>query len=312
VFPNSYGSLGYATRLRIELQPVSRGVSLRNLRFDNLDELTAVIDGVMATGSFDGVAVDVMDGVMFTPQESVLVLGQFVDTPDPASDYTGQDVYYRSLTRRHHDLLSTYDYVWRWDTDWFWCSRAFGAQHPVVRRMWPRRYRRSDVYHRLLRLEYRYDVAARVAKLRGEPPRERVVQDVEIPLDHLPQFLRWFADTVRMSPVWLCPVRLRESHGPGSARTWPLYPMEPGRPYVNVGFWGTVPISAGAEDGDVNRAIERAVLDAGGHKGLYSDAYYDRSTFDRLYGGSSYRVVKDRYDPGNRLTDLYDKAVRRR
>ena len=58
------------------------------------------------------------------------------------SDYTGQQVYYRSVQQRETDVLTTYDYLWRWDTDWFWCSRAFGAQHPVVRRVWPRRWRR--------------------------------------------------------------------------------------------------------------------------------------------------------------------------
>ena len=88
--------------------------------------------------------------------------------------------------------------------------------------------------------------------------------------------------------------------------------MQPGRRYVNVGFWGTVPIAPGAQDGDVNRAVERKVNDVDGHKGLYPDAFYDRSTFDHLYGGDAYRTVKDRYDPEHRLIDLYDKAVGRR
>src|SRR5689334_23131487 len=35
-FPNSLGSLGYATRLRIELQPIGRRVALRNIRFTDL------------------------------------------------------------------------------------------------------------------------------------------------------------------------------------------------------------------------------------------------------------------------------------
>ena len=63
---------------------------------------------------------------------------------------------------------------------------------------------------------------------------------------------------------------------------------------------------------DVNRAVEQAVSAAGGHKSLYSDAYYDRETFDRLYGGEVYRAVKDRYDPDHRLTGLYEKAVGRK
>ncbi len=79
-----------------------------------------------------------------------------------------------------------------------------------------------------------------------------------------------------MRPVWLCPLR--------ATRDWPSYPLAPGATYVNVGFWGTVPIEPGAADGDQNRAVEAEVTALGGHKSLYSDAYYDRETFDRLYG----------------------------
>ncbi|MBQ1074694.1 FAD-binding oxidoreductase [Micromonospora sp. C31] len=310
-FPNSLGSLGYATRLRIELQPVRRFVTLRNVRFTRLEALADALAEVVATRSWAGEAVDAMDGVMFSPGEAYLVLGTFTDDAPPASDYTGQDIYYRSLRRRTRDALTTYDYLWRWDTDWFWCSAAFGVQHPVLRRVWPARWRRSDVYHRLVRLEHRHGVAARIDRLRGQPARERVVQDVEIPLERTAEFLRWFAGTVGMTPVWLCPLRLREPAGPGSARSWPLYPLRSGQTYVNIGFWGSVPIAAGAADGDVNRAIERMVSESGGHKSLYSDAYYDRESFDRLYGGATWRAVRDRYDPDHRLTGLYEKAVAR-
>ncbi|WP_341719228.1 FAD-binding oxidoreductase [Micromonospora sp. FIMYZ51] len=310
-FPNSLGSLGYATRLRIELQPVRRHVALRNVRFSSLTELTAAIGEITATRSWAGQVVDAMDGVMFSPDEAYLVLGTFTDDADAVSDYTGQDIYYRSLRRRGQDALRTYDYLWRWDTDWFWCSAAFGVQHPVVRRLWPARWRRSDVYHRIVRLEHRHQVAARIDRWRGQPARERVVQDVEVPLERTADFLHWFARRVGMTPVWLCPLRLREPAGEGSARSWPLYPLRPGQDYVNIGFWGSVPIAEGAADGDVNRAIEHAVSEAGGHKSLYSDAYYDRESFDRLYGGETWRAVRDRYDPEHRLTGLYEKAVAR-
>ena len=311
-FPNTYGSLGYATRLRIELEPVPGFVRLRHVPFDDPARLAAAIVQVAAERAFDGQRVDALDGVVFTPTEAYLTLARWSDRPGPTSDYTGQEVYYRSLQRTSSDLLTTHDYLWRWDTDWFWCSRAFGAQHPVVRRLWPRRYRRSDVYHRIVGLENRYGVMRRVEAWRGRPERERVVQDVEVPADRLAEFLTWFDATVGMRPVWLCPLRLREPSGPGSARRWPGYPLEPGTTYVNVGFWGTVPIAEGARDGDVNRAVERRLTGLDGHKSLYSDAYYDRETFDRLYGGRHLAAVKARYDPDDRLTGLYEKAVRRR
>ncbi len=123
-------------------------------------------------------------------------------------------------------------------------------------------------------------------------------------------FLRWFAGNVEMSPVWLCPLRLRSLDGPETP--WPLYPMRTGEVYVNAGFWGTVPIKPGRADGDVNRAVEAAVSERDGHKSLYSDAYYDRETFAAIYGGEDYRALKNRYDPDHRLTGLYEKAVGRR
>jgi FAD/FMN-containing dehydrogenase len=94
-------------------------------------------------------------------------------------------------------------------------------------------------------------------------------------------------------------------------RRWPLYPLEPGETYVNVGFWSTAPILPGRQDGDVNRAIEAEVGALGGHKSLYSDSYYDEQTFWRLYGGEAYRTAKRVHDPQKRLPDLYAKAVRR-
>jgi FAD/FMN-containing dehydrogenase len=314
-FPNSYGSLGYATRIRIELEPVRRGVELRHVRYQSLEALAKRTSTIVERGTYDGQPVDFLDGVVFAPDEAYLTLGRWTDSVDGASDYTGERIFYRSIQQRERDLLTTYDYLWRWDTDWFWCSRVFGVQHPVVRKLWPRRYRRSDVYHRIVGLENRFGLHARWHRLRGRPARERVVQDVEIPVERLASFLRWFDEHVGMRPVWLCPLRLREvppDNSPGTTRSWPLYPLEPGRTYVNVGFWGAVPMRPGAADGDLNRAVEAAVAAHDGHKSLYSDAFYDRETFDRLYGGATLSEVKQRYDPGHRLTELYDKAVRHR
>ena len=134
--------------------------------------------------------------------------------------------------------------------------------------------------------------------------RERVIQDVEIPVERLAEFLAWFDDEVGMRPVWLCPVV--------ATRSWPTYPLDPGRLYVNVGFWSTVPRDPRAEPGAANRLIEDEVTRLDGHKSLYSDAYYDRATFDRLYDQEFARTVRKQTDPDGRLTDLYEKAVERR
>jgi len=308
-FPNSYGSLGYVLDLDIELEPARPYVALRHERFDSVVDLVGAVAEVMDSHARAGDRVDFVDGVVFGPTESYLTLGRWTDhvegQPRP-SDYTGGSIFYRSIQQRRTDVLTAHDYLWRWDTDWFWCSRAFGAQNPTIRRLWPRRLLRSDVYWRIVAFENRHRVMARFDRLRGLPARERVVQDVEIPLDRTAEFVDWFLDEVPIEPLWLCPIELRDP------APWPLYPMRPGRRYVNVGFWSSVPIAPGAADGDVNRRIEDEVTRLGGHKSLYSDAYYDEASFGALYGGTAYAPVKRRYDPGGRFPTLYEKAVQAR
>ena len=201
-FPNSYGSLGYATRLRIKLERVPSYVNVRHVRFDDAGLLSKTISQIMDTKEYDGVRVDGLDGTAFQPGEYYLTLAEWSDQASTApSDYTGQKIYYRSIQELSgsgigRDLLTMHDYLWCWDTDWFWCSRAFGAQHPVARRLWPRKYKRSAVYYRMVALDHRLHVGAWLDRRKGNPEGERVVQDVEIPVERLGEFLDWF-DIVR-------------------------------------------------------------------------------------------------------------------
>jgi len=310
-FPNSYGTLGYATRLRVKLERVEPFVALRHIRFNRIDDVQAAIAAIVATGQYDGVRVDYLDGVVFSESESYLTLGTGTAEPGPTSDYTGQHIYYRSIRQRSTDRLTIHDYLWRWDTDWFWCSRAFGAQQPIVRRLWPKPLLRSSFYWKLVALDRRFAIADRLERLHHRPPLERVVQDIEVPVGRLSEFVSWFLASVPIEPVWLCPLHLPANPRQDGTPTWPLYPIGQERTYVNVGFWSAVPHLHGQPEGATNRLIERRVNELGGHKSLYSDAFYSPEEFARLYGGATYALLKKQYDPDSRLLNLYDKAVRR-
>ncbi len=305
-FPNSYGSLGYATRLTIELEPVKPYVHLRHVRFGDFDTFCTALAQECASGEHDFV-----DGTVFAPDQMFLTLAAFTDDAPYTSDYTGMDIYYKSIRHRRSDYLSVRDYLWRWDTDWFWCSRAFGVQRPAVRRLWPKRWLRSDAYWKIVAFEKRHHPMARIDALRGRPAREDVVQDVEIPVDRTPAFLRYFTTEVGISPVWVCPLRQRDPEV-----DWALYPLDPAVLYVNVGFWSTVAlpdgIAEGATEGHFNRRIEAEVARLGGHKSLYSTAYYDEEEFWASYDSTGYVRLKKEYDPHDRLLDLYAKTVQRR
>ncbi|GAA5112574.1 FAD-binding oxidoreductase [Haloechinothrix salitolerans] len=307
-FPNSYGTLGYAVRLRIELEPVRPTVALRHLRFANATECAEAIAEICKRHAHgdDAAPVDFIDGTVFGPDEYYLTLGRFTDDIGPRSDYTGNRIYYHSIRERTSDALSVRDYLWRWDTDWFWCSRALGAQHPLVRPLWPKRYLRSDVYRRIVAWDRRHRFSDRVRALTRAPRQEPVIQDIEVPVDRLAEFMDFFHRDVGITPIWLCPLRLR------GTRTWPLYPLEPETLYVNVGFWSAVDLRDDEEVGDRNAEIERVVTALDGHKSLYSTSFYTEDEFRKLYNGAEHDQLKRRYDPDGRLPGWYDKCVRGR
>jgi hypothetical protein len=292
--------------ITIELEPVKKFVRLRHVPFSSVKACMDAVGQIAADGTFEGGAADFLDGVAFGPDELYLTVGTYSDVAPWLSDYTGQQVYYRSVREFREDFLTIRDYLWRWDTDWFWCSRPFGLQNPTLRRLWPRRYRRSDVYRKLVAFDRRYGLTDQMDRSRHSAPKEAVIQDVEIPLERCADFVDFFFREIGMSPVWMCPLRLR------STKPWPLYPLEPGRVHVNFGFWGTVPLPPGRSDGYRNRLVEDAVGRLDGHKSLYSTAYYSRDEFWRRYNGPAYAELKRTYDPEGRLLDLYDKCVRPR
>jgi FAD/FMN-containing dehydrogenase len=304
-FPNSYGTLGYALRLWIEVVPVKPYVRLRHLPFRDAGAYFAAMAEVAATRAWEGEPVDFMDGTVFAPGAQYLSLGTMVNGAPYRSDYTGQQIYYLSIPRRREDFLTIRDYLWRWDTDWFWCSRSFGVQRPRLRRLWPRRWLRSDVYWRIVAFERRHRITARIDELRGRPGREAVIQDVEVPVERAAEFLEAFQREIGMAPVWVCPLRLR-----GHGEPWTLYALDPETTYVNFGFWGTVERRPGAGENDRNLLIERLVADLGGRKSLYSTSFYEEDEFHRLYGGDAYDELKAEYDPDGRLLGLYEKCVK--
>ena len=303
-FPNSYGTLGYALRVKIELEEVRPFVHLRHVPFEDFAALVTCLRQVCEQGEYEGERVDFIDGCVFSPTESYLTLAGWADLAPYVSDYTYTDIYYRSIQRRREDWLTIRDYLWRWDTDWFWCSRAFQVQRPWVRRLAGRRLLRSDVYWKIMAFEERHHLKATLDHWRRLPRRENVIQDVELPIDRLTQFVAGFQEHVPIAPFWLCPLRQRQADA-----TWDLYCLDPDSLYVNVGFWSTVPLADGMEPAHHNRWVESEVDRLGGRKSLYSTTFYDEARFWELYNGPVYSRLKARYDPAGRLLDLYAKCV---
>jgi FAD/FMN-containing dehydrogenase len=291
-FPNSYGTLGYALRVKARTIPVKPFVRLTHLPFMDFSELEKHLSAGEA---------DFIDGTVFSPEKKFITLGRFVDQAPYTSDYTYENIYYRSIAEKREDYLTVHDYLWRWDTDWFWCSKNLLAQNGFVRKhLFGKKRLGSRTYTRIMRWNARVGMTKALERLAGLHS-ESVIQDVDIPLSRAGEFLDFYSREVQLWPQWVCPIGVAESK-------FSLYPVRPGW-YVNFGFWDVKRTRAAHAPGHFNRLIEDKVAELGGIKSLYSDSYFAPEDFHRRYGGAAYDALKKKYDPAGAFPRLYDKCV---
>ena len=299
-FPNSYGTLGYALRVKARTIPVKPYVRLVHLGFSSGDEYFAALQAHLEKRE-----ADFIDGTIFSPGRLFITLGHFVDSAPYVSDYTYENIYYRSIAEKREDYLTVHDYIWRWDTDWFWCSKNVFAQNPLMRRfVYGRNRLGSRTYTKIMRWNSRVGATKRLERVLGLHS-ESVIQDVDIPIARAAEVLEFYAREIALWPQWVCPIGPQ----PHSGR-FALYPVK-STWYVNFGFWDVKRTREAHPPGHFNRLIEEKVSELGGIKSLYSDSFFTEADFAARYGGAAYDALKKKYDPSGAFPRLYEKCVLR-
>jgi FAD/FMN-containing dehydrogenase len=299
-FPNSYGTLGYALRVKAKVIPVKPYVRLEHLAFHDARDFFEELEALLRKGE-----ADFGDGTIFEPGRMFITLGRFADSAPYTSDYTFENIYYKSIAARREDYLTVKDYLWRWDTDWFWCSKNVMAQNGFIRRyVYGKQRLGSRTYTKIMRWNSRVGATKLIERLAGLHS-ESVIQDVDLPIGRAAEFFDFYAREIALWPQWICPI------GCGAQKEkFTLYPVRHDW-YVNFGFWDVKRTRERHPPGHFNRMIEQEVTRLGGIKSLYSDSFFPEAEFARLYGGDAYQALKRRYDPGGAFPGLYAKCVQR-
>lgn len=299
--PNSYGTLGYALKIKLKLIPAKKFVRLTNIRFHNIELYFEKLQQFcLKNRSLE--ADTYIDGVIFSPDEMYIALGEFVDEAPYASNYTYMNVYFQSIRKKTTDYLTTCDYIWRWDSDWFWCSKHFGMHYKILRLLFGKWMLRSAVYWKIMRLAASNLLLKSLVKLFTKPS-ESVIQDILIPIQNAPQFFDFFHRSIGISPIWICPF---QSY---TEKRYSLFPIDPAPLYIDFGFWDIVP--SDKPKGTFNKQIEKKAVDLDGYKSLYSDSFYSEEDFWRIHSKSAFAQLKAKYDPKKAFKNLYEKCVQR-
>lgn len=283
----SYGTLGILTALTFPLIPAKPYVHLTYERYPSFARfLQAMYERQQDPG------VDFIDGIIHAPDLCVLCVGRMVDAAPAVSDYTGQRIYYQSTRERAEDHLTTFDYLFRYDTECHWLSRTVpGLEHPLVRRALRGVLLGST---NLLRWSARLRP---VLRLQRRPP---VVVDVFIPSARVEEFFTWYKDRLSYYPLWIVPYRVPAPY-PWIA---PAHAARMGDLFIDCAIYGKANDTPGV---DYSELLEQKTFELGGIKTLISRNHYDEERFWSVYDRDRYQAIKRRADPHNLLRDLYEK-----
>ena len=296
-FPNTYGTLGYVLKAKVMLIPVKKYVKMERFFYKDTDKFMTDINRISLEQRKKN-KYPFIEGTTFSRDDMVLTLGECVDKAPYTTDYTYMKIYYKSLHKKI-DYMTIKDYIWRFDTDWFWCSKFYLAQIPIIRLLLGRKRLTSKWYHKVMVWSRKYNILGSLQKLTGRKT-ETIIQDVEVPIEHASNFLEFFHKEIGITPIVTTPIM------PFNKDQFTFFPMKYGM-HMNIGFYDF--IKSKKPKGHLNRLIEKKIREYPCLKLLYSDSYYSEKEFWSIYDKKAYDKLKKKYDPTKRFLNLYEKCV---
>jgi FAD/FMN-containing dehydrogenase len=292
--PNSYGTLGYILRAKMRLMPALPYVHLHTTRFDDLD---AYLEAMRAATQRSDL--DFVEGIFYSESNLLLTLSRFVERPPRVDDILRRNIFYRLIEREPDVYLTTKDYLFRYDPEWFWNLPQTPA-YSLFRRFAPAAMRNSGFYKRYVDAKTR--LLDRVAPGRQDS-EEPLIQDWEVPWERAAELTRFALREVDLGGKPWIVTAIRTPASPT------LYPIKAGTLYYNLGCYCQVKKPAGRDAYHYTRIMDRKCFDLGGIKMLYSSTFLSEAEFSRLYNGAAYARIKSMYDPTRRQRSLYEKCV---
>ncbi len=279
----TFGTLGIITKLKFKLIPAKPYVHVTYEKYSSLEEYKQAIYTRFINGD-----VDFMDGIIHSPTEYVLSLGNFCDEAPYTNKYEWLKVYYLSTKKRKDDYLKTPHYFFRYDQG--------------VTNVGPTSFLGRLLFGRLFYSTSKLKIASLLHKILPEKLIPITV-DLFVPYKNMTRFMEWYRNNVNFFPLWVVPYR------PARDYEWinDSY-MDRIRDdlFIDLAIYGMKKIPGK----DVYRTIEEGLFETGGLKTLISDNIYSEDEFWSVWNKNNYDAVKAKTDPKNIFRNLFNKTCR--
>jgi FAD binding domain-containing protein len=291
--PNSYGTLGYILRAKIALHPAAPFVHLHVQKFADIAKYLDAMQ--VATQSPD---LAFVEGLFFEDRRFYLMTGRFVDRVGEADDIVRKHIFYRLVEQRRDIYLKTFDYIFRYDPDWFWNVPETGF-YDLFRRLAPESWRNSAFYTKYVATKRKLLSSLGVRASDLEP----LIQDWEVPWPRSEELMRFCLENVPLGGRPWAAVPIKTPRQPT------LYPVRPNELYFNLGCYCQVRRPPGMRPYHYTKIMDRKCFELGGIKMLYSSSFLTEAEFEALYNGAGYRALKQKYDAAGNAQTLYKKVA---
>jgi FAD/FMN-containing dehydrogenase len=304
--PNSYGTLGYILRARIQLIPSKHFIQIQHLRFDNIPEALKALEDV----SNDTVANTYLEGIVYSPTDIRILRGTFCDALPHGhhlKDYNLHKPFYKSI--HENDLpemayMDLYGYISRWDVDGFWGTAGSILENSWVR-YFTRNHLKTELFLSLSKNQtfqnvYNFFSPKNTMAPAEELGLEKITTDNGIPVENWLAYSEWYFQTFPDSnPLWLCPFR--------TTTVCPLLKVKTNHLYCDFGTFNFELKSIDGNKKHWNETIEKKIFDLDGMKCFYS-MNCNPDYYDTVVDHSIYMQLKDKYDPSKKFPLLKDKV----
>lgn len=294
--PNSYGTLGYILRAKIKLYKAMPFVHIQSQFFSDMTEfMHAMRNATEQSG------LHFNEGLIFSPHEFYLLLGHFVDHVNNADDIYRKNIFYKLIQNQKDIYLKTEDYIFRYDPDWFW-NIPETPFYNIFRQIAPKSWRNSGFYKKYIDHKKKW-LSWFGIKNSITQEEETLIQDWEVPWDKGVELLQFALQNVDLNgkPWAAVPIK------PQNAVS--LYPLKSNTLYFNLGCYCSSKRIPNRDPFYNTKIMDAQCFSLGGLKMLYSSTILSSDQFAALYNGHLYHQLKQKYDPQQLSSTLYDKVA---
>ena len=279
--PNTLGTIGYITKIKLKIIKYIPYVHVTNLKFNNQYDYFNKISEIV-----DDNDIDYLEGTIFSPTNFVLMIGRSISQkPHKIDNFINNKIYWQSIQEENEHYFKTNEYIYRWDTDLYYTS-INDFIPPILKNTTLRKFIPKFLINPIRDLVPKLGIKTNI-------DMELIVQDVLIPIDNSNKFFNWYKKKIKLYPVYICP-------GQQQSKEFNFFDN---KLFIDFGIGYGVFFK---ENNDLYcKLIEQKMLELNGLKFLYSKQQMTNDEFWSMYDKEYYDYIRSKYNI--KLPDLYTK-----